>query len=571
YCMPETRCSTSENSAFHHLSTDVPLEKMRDREREDFGVSKEEDIAYSYPEFSLRPGMINFDESHEKPWILPPLTDLTNLSTQTKVETPSLGSYQVAWIPGDPENPQDRTLASKHLITIGCCIMAFNVALASSAPSSAFAAITHEFDVSDEMATCVTSIFLCGYIAGPLLWGPLSELIGRQPVVLGTFAAFILFQLGAALRISFPALLASRALTGFFGSGSLCNSGAVIADVWDSVHRAHALSWQVTMPFLGTALGPVLGSAINKSGLGYPWIFWSIMILSVATWFLIFFTVPETYSPILLVKKAKKLRETTGDVRFYAEHEKANCSFIGILRRTLLRPVEMMMTEPILLLILVYFSTIFGILFSLFETFPIIWQEKRGFNSYQTSMIFIGIAFGSVLGRFVHLFLAIPMKRMVNKWYGHPPCEMNLHGAMGAGPMLVGGIFWLGWTGTNAHITWFNMVFISLQCYMIDVYLTYAASALAASTICRAIVGAVVPLFTRQMYIGLGTQWACTLIGSFSLIISLSPFIFYKYGSKIRAKSKFSSALDLQMKERIDAENKKRILDLLASKSNFQV
>jgi hypothetical protein len=60
-------------------------------------------------------------------------------------------------------------------------------------------------------------------------------------------------------------------------------------------------------------------------------------------------------------------------------------------------------------------------------------------------------------------------------------------------------------------------------------------------------------------------------IGSFSLIISLSPFIFYKYGSKIRAKSKFSSALDLQMKERIDAEDKKRILDLLASKSNFQV
>jgi hypothetical protein len=100
---------------------------MRDREREDFGVSKEEDIAYSYPEFSLRPGMIDFDESHEKPWILPPLTDLTNLSTQTKVETPSLGSYQVAWIPGDPENPQNRTLASKHLITIGCCIMAFNV------------------------------------------------------------------------------------------------------------------------------------------------------------------------------------------------------------------------------------------------------------------------------------------------------------------------------------------------------------------------------------------------------------------------------------------------------------
>ena len=89
----------------------------------------------------------------------------------------------------------------------------------------------------------------------------------------------------------------------------------------------------------------MIGSAISDSRLGYRWIFWSIMIFSGATWLLILFTVPETYSPILLVKKARKLRKTTGDDRFYAPHEKASYSIKGILRRTLFRPVEMMITE----------------------------------------------------------------------------------------------------------------------------------------------------------------------------------------------------------------------------------
>ncbi|POV94908.1 hypothetical protein PSHT_15961, partial [Puccinia striiformis] len=60
------------------------------------------------------------------------------------------------------------------------------------------------------MSAWVTSLYLCGYMAGPLIWGPLSELIGRLPVST--------FHLGAALAPNLPVLLASRALSGFFGS-----------------------------------------------------------------------------------------------------------------------------------------------------------------------------------------------------------------------------------------------------------------------------------------------------------------------------------------------------------------
>jgi hypothetical protein len=46
------------------------------------------------------------------------------------------------------------------------------------------------------------------------------------------------------------------------------------------------------------------------------------------------------------------------------------------------------------------------------------------------------------------------MVRVVEKWHGHPPCEMNLYGAMASGPLLVIGVLWLGWTGAYATIPW---------------------------------------------------------------------------------------------------------------------
>jgi DHA1 family multidrug resistance protein-like MFS transporter len=68
----------------------------------------------------------------------------------------------------------------------------------------------------------------------------------------------------------------------------------------------------------------------------------------------------------------------------------------------------------------------------------------------------------------------------------------------------------------------------------------YSASAFAANTMVRSAVGAAFPLFTRQMYEGMGVNWASTLIGGIALMLLPIPFLFYKYGPRIRAKSRFS-------------------------------
>ena len=69
----------------------------------------------------------------------------------------------------------------------------------------------------------------------------------------------------------------------------------------------------------------------------------------------------------------------------------------------------------------------------------------------------------------------------------------------------------------------------------------YAASALAANTILRSFLATAFPLFTTQMYTTLGDQWASS-IPAFLVIGCLPfPFLFYRYGSQIRSKSKYAA------------------------------
>ncbi len=78
------------------------------------------------------------------------------------------------------------------------------------------------------------------------------------------------------------------------------------------------------------------------------------------------------------------------------------------------------------------------------------------------------------------------------------------------------------------------------QSYLVDTYLMYSASAFAANTVCRSAVAAGFPLFTTQMFDQMGVNWACTLIGCVSLALAPSPFLFYKFGPRIRARSRFA-------------------------------
>lgn len=94
-------------------------------------------------------------------------------------EKPFLNSDgHLDFAPDDPSNPSNWSTKRKHYITAVAILLVMNATFASSAPSGAIDGISEDFGVSVEAAGLVTTMFLLGYCAGPLIWAPLSEFYG---------------------------------------------------------------------------------------------------------------------------------------------------------------------------------------------------------------------------------------------------------------------------------------------------------------------------------------------------------------------------------------------------------
>lgn len=129
----------------------------------------------------------------------------------------------------------------------------------------------------------------------------------------------------------------------------------------------------------------------------------------------------------------------------------------------------------------------------------------------------------------------------------HSP-EARLWAGVVGGPIFGAGMFWLGWSAyPNVH--WIvpalaglplglgvMTIFMSSMAYLTDAYGLYAASALAANTVSRSLLGFAFPLFSVDMYHQLGIQWACSLLGFLALALAPVPILFLRYGRQLRLK-----------------------------------
>lgn len=119
---------------------------------------------------------------------------------------------------------------------------------------------------------------------------------------------------------------------------------------------------------MGPALGPLIGGYI-ATGTGSPkawqYIYWTLFAWTGIVFFASLLA-PETLAPVILKKRAKKLRKQTGDERYSTAHERAEKQTIGeIAKVSLIIPMKMLVTEPILILFSGYLCLIYGTFFCL--------------------------------------------------------------------------------------------------------------------------------------------------------------------------------------------------------------
>lgn len=127
-----------------------------------------------------------------------------------------------------------------------------NSTLGSSLPSGAIGFIAPYFNITnDQQLVLPISLFLVGYVTGPIIFGPLSETYGRRIIIFWSFVAFTIFTMACALAPTWPAFLVFRLFSGFMASSAIAIVGGLYADIYgDPVTRGRAMAVFMTVLFL---------------------------------------------------------------------------------------------------------------------------------------------------------------------------------------------------------------------------------------------------------------------------------------------------------------------------------
>ncbi|KAJ5382965.1 hypothetical protein N7517_000876 [Penicillium concentricum] len=477
-----------------------------------------------------------------------PSTSSTKAGTppDTDVEKGGNGPTEfVTFTIGDPAHPYNWSRAYRWYITLVASGLVVCVAFGSAIVTGGLGLIEDKYNVSLEVAILTCSIMVCGFAVGPLLWSPLSEIIGRRPVYIISLGLYVIFNIPCALSPNIGGLLVCRFLCGVFSSSGLSLAGGTIADIWNIEDRGMAIAYFAAAPYCGPVLGPIVTGWITVGSGRLDLFFWVNLAFAGAMMIMVGL-IPETYTPVILKRRAAKLRKETGNPNIMTEQEKTKLTFREIARTSLIRPITMIMTEPVLDLMCMYIVLIYAMLYAFFFAYPVIFTELYGYNDGQIGLMFIPILIGAGFALVITPAIEGKFKRICHT---RPPTpEDRLHAALLGAPFISIAFFILGATSYK-HIIWvgpassgiafgFGMVlcYYAVNNYIIDSYQKYAASALAAKVFLRSGGGAAFPLFTTQMYHRLGLQWASWLLAFIGLAMILIPYVFFFYGARLRAK-----------------------------------
>ncbi|KAH8162915.1 hypothetical protein CIB48_g5343 [Xylaria polymorpha] len=349
------------------------------------------------------------------------------------------------------------------------------------------------------------------------------ELYGRNVVMNASNFGFLIATIVCAVSNSIALFLVFRILQGLAGCAPLVLGGSMIGDLVVPEKRGRALSgWQ---------LGPLLSGVLT----------------------LLYLLTPETYHSVLLARKAARLQKGDGS-RTYVAVGSTRSTPRELLRKSIVRPLKMLVKSPIVLILSLQLAVVYGFLYILFTTFVFVFEGQYQFQAGPAGLAYLGIGIGFLISLVGNGLTSDYIAKKEAKG-GEIKPESRLT------PMLLGvlliplGLIWYGWTaqykvhwivpiiGTSFIGIGVNLVWIPVQSYLIDAFTIYAASALAANTVVRSVFGVVLPLAGQPLYDRLGLGWGNTLLAFIALATVPLTWLIMKYGERIRLNPRFQPEL----------------------------
>lgn len=302
--------------------------------------------------------------------------------------------------------------------------------------------VKQEFNTNTPLSLLPFSLYVYGLAFGPMVSAPLSETFGRRFIYIFVTPVALLFILGAGLARNLATLAVCRLLAGITVSAPLAVGAGTIMDTWSGAYTNRGVILLMTTAFLGPALGEIVGGWIAQYK-SWEWSQWTTLFLGAGVW-IFALGAQETYAGPIIRRRARKLGMPVPAAPIPGGL--AGVRFLATV--TLMRPLYMLLREPIVLLCSLYSSLNFSVLFCFLASIPLIFSTSYGFTPGEAGLVLVGIAVGCMVGGLALVFVDLyTLERHRSRHGGGPPPpERMLWGAMLGGPLMATSLFWFAWT-----------------------------------------------------------------------------------------------------------------------------
>ncbi|KAF7181492.1 hypothetical protein CNMCM7691_000710 [Aspergillus felis] len=455
----------------------------------------------------------------------------------------------------DPKNPLNWSPIHKWLIVFVISWMGFVSVFSTMTIVPTAPQILQEFHSHNKIdQTLLVTIWELGEGIGPFFIAPLSERFGRLPVFhIGNLLALCCL-IASALSVNIPMLIAFRFLTGCFLS-ILTVGPAIVGDLFQMEHTGRSMALVMGTQMIADFISPIAGAYIAQS-LGWRWSIWLAAIVLGFFSLLLVAVLRETYTVVILRRKAERLQEERADDKKYRSKHQARVDASTMLERAI-KPMQILAQSPILMLTTSYMATTYALGSLIFATLTDTMESTYPavFSSGSIGLTFLSLAIGNTIAL---IFYSLTSDRYVahqreTKGDAFKPESRLVHLLLAAIILPLGFLIY-GWTlefhvqyivpliGTCAAGFSMTLSAIPAETYVVDVYEIYGASAIAAGVIFRAIAGAFLPLIGPPLYQSIGHGWGNTVLAFIAAAFIPPLGLLMRYGDWFHSRERFGKS-----------------------------
>ncbi|KAL4907085.1 hypothetical protein BDW74DRAFT_176685 [Aspergillus multicolor] len=461
------------------------------------------------------------------------------------------GSKTMDWDKSHKDYPRNWPMSRKVYDDLIILFWEFYTATLSTTGASASESAMTEFELSRVVSlTGFQFLYGIGQVFGGVIMPPFSEALGRRISYLISAGVYLVACIITGVVPSPAGFFVGRFVAGFASAVPEIVLAGSIEDQYSSRPRLWFLWLWNCCTVLGLAVGPIYGSYLVDA-IGWRWIYHTASITSAVVFVLLLF-IRESRPTTLLSRRFNDLKSKVGETDMDIPNHDRIGNVHDLIQTIIVRPTKLGVTEPIIILVSILSASAWGMLYLFTESFTVVYSGF-GFSSRATSLPFIALIPGVIASGLARLWDHYRLNQREKKGESPVP-EDKIGGFILAAPALAIGLWIFGWTvPPMVHVHWIGSMFgvsligfaatefsYTLSGYIADAYTVYAGSAMAAIAVLRGIAAGCMPLFAYPMYSGLGSNVATSIIAAIATVYCITPYVFMKWGLKLREKSSFA-------------------------------